>query len=184
MAQKKHLAEFKKLKDKTTAYEKFLDSKKHSIGNAGFKTLWMPEMAFDFQQFTIDKALWRGRNANFLDTGLGKTLIELSLAYNVILKTNKRVLIPTPLAVAFQFLLEAEKIGIDDIEYSKDGKFKKKIVVCNFERLHYFNPNDFDCICLDESSIMKNFDGKTKDNLTSFAKKNQKPICFNCNPKP
>ena len=45
---------------------------------------------------------------------------------------NKKVLILTPLAVAFQFILEAEKLGIDDIEYSKDGKHTKKIVVCNF----------------------------------------------------
>jgi hypothetical protein len=113
----------------------------------------------------------RGRNANFLDTGLGKTLIQLSLAYNVVLKTNKPVLILTPLAVAFQFILEAEKIGIDDVEYSKDGKFTKKIVICNYERLHYFNPSDFEGVICDESSILKNFDGQIKSNVTSFVKK-------------
>jgi hypothetical protein len=81
------------------------------------------------------------------------------------------VLILTPLAVAFQFILEAEKLGIDDIEYSKDGKFSKKIIICNYERLHYFNSNDFIGVILDESSILKNFDGAIKNEVTAFVKK-------------
>ena len=81
------------------------------------------------------------------------------------------MLILTPLAVAFQFILEAEKIGIDDIEYSKDGKHTKKIVICNYERLHYFDSNDFGCVILDETSILKNFDGRTKWAVTDFMKK-------------
>mgnify|MGYP001217114733 CR=1 FL=1 len=71
------------------------------------------------------------------------------------------------MAVAFQFILEAEKMGIDDIEYSKDGKHTKKIVICNYERLHYFNSEDFVCVVLDESSILKNFDGKIKNILVT-----------------
>lgn len=145
--------------------------KKQLIGNFGFKSKFIPDIAFDHQKHTIDKAIFRGRNANFLDTGLGKTLIQLSIAYNIVLHTNKRVLILTPLAVAFQFIKEAAMIGIDDIEYSKDGKFTKKIILCNYERLHYFNPNDFEGIISDESSILKNFDGKIKDAVTSFSKK-------------
>jgi hypothetical protein len=62
-------------------------------------------------------------------------------------------------------------LGIDDIEYSKDGKHTKKIVICNYERLHYFNENDFVGVILDESSILKNFDGKIKSAVTSFVKK-------------
>lgn len=152
-------------------YLEFLERKKHSLGNYGFDPVFIPEIAFDFQKFTIEKAMIRGRNANFLDTGLGKTLIQLSLAYNVALKTNKSVLILTPLAVAFQFILEAEKLGIDDIEYSKDGRFTKKIVICNYERLHYFNPSDFEGVICDESSILKNFDGQIKAHVTAFVKK-------------
>ena len=152
-------------------YLEFIERKKHSLGNFGFQPLFIPDMAFDFQKYTIEKAMIRGRNANFLDTGLGKTLIQLSLAYNVVLKTNKPVLILTPLAVAFQFILEAEKLGIDDIEYSKDGRFTKKIVICNYERLHYFNSSDFEGVICDESSILKNFDGQIKAHVTSFVKK-------------
>jgi len=128
-------------------------------------------MAFDFQKYIIEKSVQKGRIGVFADTGLGKTLIQLSIAQNVVLHTNKKVLILTPLAVAFQFILEAEKIGVDSIEYSKDGKHTKKIVICNYERLHYFDTNDFVGVICDESSILKNFDGKIKSEVTSFVKK-------------
>ena len=152
-------------------YSDFIQSKRHSIGEFGFYANWIPDIAFDFQRYIIQKAMQKGRIGIFADTGLGKTLIQLSLANNVILTTNKRVLILTPLAVAFQFLKEAELIGIDDIEHSKDGKFSKKIVICNYERLHFFNASDFECVILDESSILKNFDGKIKEQITTFIKK-------------
>lgn len=152
-------------------YEEFISSKRHSTGNFGFDPIWFPDTAFDFQKYIIDKAVQKGRIGVFADTGLGKTLIQLSIAYNIVLKTNKRVLILTPLAVAFQFIDEANRIGIDDIEYSKDGKFTKKIVICNYERLHYFDPKDFECVILDESSILKNFNGQIKGQITAFIKK-------------
>ena len=152
-------------------YLKFLEKKRHSIGDFGFEPNYIPSIAFDFQRAIIEKAIRKGRIAVFADTGLGKTLIQLSIAKNIIQHTNKKVLILTPLAVAFQFILEAQKLGIDDIEYSKDGKHTKKIVICNYERLHYFNENDFVGVILDESSILKNFDGKIKSQVTSFVKK-------------
>jgi len=152
-------------------YTEFLENKRHSIGNFGFEPNYFPDMAFDFQKHIIEKAVLKGRMAVFADTGLGKTLIQLSIAKNIVNHTNKKVLILTPLAVAFQFILEAEKLGIDDIEYSKDGKHTKKIVICNYERLHYFDSKDFEGVILDESSILKNFDGKIKGQVTAFVKK-------------
>ena len=152
-------------------YLEFIQKKKHSIGEFGFNATYYPDIAFDFQKYVIEKNIKKGRIADFLDTGLGKTIITLSTAYNIVLHTNKKVLILTPLAVAFQFIIEANKIGIDDIEYSKDGKHTKKIVICNYERLHLFDSNDFEGVLLDESSILKNFDGKIKSQVTSFVKK-------------
>jgi hypothetical protein len=152
-------------------YQEFLERKKHTIGNFGFEPNYIPEMAFDFQREIITRAVNKGRIAIFADTGLGKTLIQLSIAKNIVNHTNKKVLILTPLAVAFQFIIEAEKLGIDDIEYSKDGKHTKKIVICNYERLHYFDSKDFEGVILDESSILKNFDGRTKWAVTDFMKK-------------
>jgi hypothetical protein len=152
-------------------YHEFLERKKHTIGNFGFEPNYIPEIAFDFQREIITRSVNKGRIAIFADTGLGKTLIQLSIAKNIVNHTNKKVLILTPLAVAFQFIIEAEKLGIDDIEYSKDGKHTKKIVICNYERLHYFDSKDFVGVILDESSILKNFDGKIKEQVTAFVKK-------------
>ena len=152
-------------------YKQFLESKKHVLGSFGFEPNFIPDIAFDFQREIITRAVKKGRIAIFADTGLGKTLIQLSIAQNIVNHTNKKVLILTPLAVAFQFIDEAHKIGIDDIEYSKDGKHTKKIVICNYERLHYFDSNDFAGIILDESSILKNFNGKIKKKITIFIKK-------------
>lgn len=154
------------------------------MGDFGFTPNYIPDIAFDFQAYTIEKAVKKGRIAIFLDTGLGKTLVQLSVANNVVRHTNRKVLILTPLAVAFQFILEANKLGIDDIEYSKDGKHTKKIVVCNYERLHYFNSNDFECVILDESSILKNFDGKIKQQITAFVKKLKYRFLSTATPSP
>jgi hypothetical protein len=152
-------------------YDDFIQSKKHSTGSFGFDAVWMPECAFDFQKSIIEKAVRKGRIGMFADTGLGKTLMQVAIAENIIRKTNKRVLILTPLAVAFQFIDEANRVGIDDIAHSKDGVITKMITVCNYERLHLLNPDDFVCVMLDESSILKNFAGKTRDAIVSFIKR-------------
>jgi superfamily II DNA or RNA helicase len=165
-------------------YEEFVKQKKHLLGNFGFEANYIPDMAFDFQRHIIETAIKKGRMAIFADTGLGKTLIQLSIAKNIIHHTNKKVLILTPLAVAFQFLLEADKLGIDDIEYSKNGKHTKKIVVCNYERLHYFDSNDFEGVILDESSILKNFDGQIKNQVNTFIKKIPYRYCSTATPSP
>jgi hypothetical protein len=165
-------------------YLDFLESKSHSIGNYGVETKWLPDSMFDFQKYVTEHVIRKGRCAGFLDTGLGKTIIELTVAYNFIQVTNKPVLIITPLAVAFQFLKEARKFDIGDIEYSKDGKFKSKIVVCNYERLHLFDSKDFDCVILDESSILKNFEGAIKNQINSFIRKVKYRYLFTATPSP
>jgi len=152
-------------------YKDFLSTKKHLLGEFGFEPNFIPDMAFDFQREIITRACKKGRMAIFADTGMGKTLMQITLAQNIVNETKGKVLILTPLAVAFQFILEAEKIGVTDIEYSKDGTHTSSIVICNYERLHYFNKEDFKGVILDESSILKNFNGKIKGQITSFVKK-------------
>jgi hypothetical protein len=103
--------------------------------------------------------------------GLGKTPMQLTWAENVVRKTNGRVLILTPLAVAFQTVKEGEKFGIE-VKHKREGlQNGDRIVVTNYERLHYFNPNDFDGVVCDESSILKNFDGETRKAITDFMRK-------------
>lgn len=166
-------------------YEEFLKGKQHLIGNFGFEPNYYPEVAFDFQKEIIKKAVLKGRMAVFADTGLGKTLIQLSIAQNVVNHTNGKVLILTPLAVGFQFVKEAHQLNItDDIEQTKDGKHTKKIVVCNYERLKYLDSSDFECVILDESSILKNFDGKIKNEINTFIKKVKYRFLSTATPSP
>ena len=165
-------------------YQEFLKAKEHSQYMNGIEPKWMPDAMFDFQKYVTEYASKKGRAAIFLDTGLGKTIIELTLAVNFVKQTNKPVLIITPLAVAFQFLREAEKFGIDDIMYSRDGKFNTKIVICNYERLDKFDYKDFDCVMLDESSILKNFKGAIKSQVTTFLKKVKYRYLFTATPSP
>ena len=120
------------------SYSGFLNRKSQSNTDSGFEPLWMPEFLYPFQRHLVDWAIRKGRAAIFADCGLGKTPMQLVWAQNVVQKTSKPVLILTPLAVAPQTVREADKFGID-AEYSKEGTYSKRIVVSNYERMHYFN---------------------------------------------
>jgi hypothetical protein len=165
-------------------YEKFIASKTHLAHDYGIEPMSLPDTLFDYQKHVCQYLIKKGRAACFLDTGLGKTLIELVVADNYQQKTGKRVLIITPLAVAFQFEREAQKFGMEGVEYSKDGKRLSRIVVCNYERLHLFEPSDYDCVICDESSILKNFKGVTRGIVTSFLKMIKYRFLFTATPSP
>ena len=165
-------------------YEQLLESKRHKPANHGIEPTWIPDGLFDFQRYVCEYGIRKGRCAEFLDTGLGKTIIELTTAVNYHRHTGKPVLILTPLAVAFQFIKEAAKFGIDDIEYSKDGRHTCRIVVCNYERLDKFNADDFGAVILDESSILKNFDGAIKASVTQFMRRVKYRYLFTATPSP
>ena len=167
-----------------TEYQKFIESKRHSVEDFGIEPISIPDTLFDYQKHVAAYLIKKGRAACFLDTGLGKTLIELCVADNYEKKTQKPVLIMTPLAVAFQFEKEAEKFGVSDVGYSKDGKIRNRITICNYERIHLFNASDFDCVICDESSILKNFKGATKNLVTSFLKKIKYRFLFTATPSP
>jgi hypothetical protein len=151
-------------------YRKFLQSKAQKITQHGFEPLWMPEWLFDFQKHLVEWAVRMGRAALFCDCGLGKTPMQLVWAENVVRKTNKPVLILTPLAVSYQTEREADKFSINCRR--SDGLVSDAaIYATNYERLHYFNADDFGGVVCDESSILKNFDGSTKAAITEFMRK-------------
>jgi hypothetical protein len=151
-------------------YEDFLLRKSHLDSYDGFEPLWMPDFLYDFQQDITSWAILKGRNAIFADCGLGKTPMQLVWAENIVRKTNKPVLILTPLAVSYQTVKEAEKFNIQCTR-SDHGKVFPGINVTNYERLQYFNHADFSGVVCDESSILKNFDGTRKAMITEFMKK-------------
>lgn len=150
-------------------YAEFLARKAQIGGEHGFAPTIMPGCLFDFQADLVEWAARKGRAAIFADCGLGKTLMELVWAANVNRHANAPVIVVTPLAVAPQIVREAEKFGLE-ARVSRDGTVYP-ITVTNYEKLHLFNPQDFAGMACDESSILKSFDGATRQAITAFMRK-------------
>lgn len=142
-------------------YSAFLDSKRIASEPSGFDVagLALCKRAKDFQKALIKWTVMRGKAALFADCGLGKTLVQLEWARLVHEHTNGEVLILTPLAVAAQTRAEAAKFKIP----------LAGITIANYDRLHQFTATDYAGIVLDESSILKAYDGKTKAAIIEFA---------------
>lgn len=151
-------------------YTSFIYRKLHEGADHGFDPINLPDSLFDFQKFLVTWALRRGRAAILADTGLGKTLMELAWADNVVRKTNRPVLLLTPLAVAPQTVREAEKFGIQACHAAR-GIAGNMINVVNYERLHLFDSRDFAGVVCDESSILKSYMGATRQEITRFVNK-------------
>ena len=146
-------------------YKEFIESKKIQPVISGFDVDEnnLNKNLFDFQRAIVKWALKRGRSAIFADTGLGKTLMQSSWADHVCKHTGGDVLIFAPLCVATQTVSEGEKFGIS-INYCRhqDG-IKPGINIANYEMMDSFDLSSFAGVVLDESSIIKNRDGKTRN---------------------
>lgn len=151
-------------------YAAFLSKKSHSSSEHGFDPVSLPDFLFPFQADLLTWALRKGRAAIFADCGLGKTPMQLVWADNVTRHTGKPVLILTPLAVSYQTQNEAEKFSIDAAR-SKRGEVAAPISIINYERLEHCNPDDYAGVVCDESSILKSFDGATRNAVTTFMRK-------------
>lgn len=151
-------------------YRQFLTRKVSEGSDGGFAPVYMPGFLFDFQASMVEWAVRKGRAAIFADCGLGKTAMGLTWSENVARHTDRPVLYLTPLAVGAQTIREAEKFGIE-ATHPRDGKVAGRIVVTNYERLHYFDPADFSGVVCDESSILKAFDGERRTQITTFMRK-------------
>lgn len=148
-------------------YERLLRNRVSWHSGGGFNPIELHDWLFDFQRDLVEWAVRMGRAAIFADCGLGKTAMQLSWADNVYRKTGKPVLLLTPLAVGQQTALEAAKFGIH-AAVSRDGSAREPIAIANYERLHLFDRSQFGGVVCDESSAIKNFDGKRKKLVTDF----------------
>jgi len=165
-------------------YAEFLEQKKITPIISGFDVdlTELNSNLFDFQRVIVKWALKRGRAAIFADTGLGKTLMQTSWAYQVVKYTDGDVLIVAPLCVAQQTVREGQKFGID-INFCRDQEHAKPgINITNYEMLDKFNLDDYHGIVLDESSIIKNRDGKTRNAIISACQ--QVPYRLSCTATP
>lgn len=139
----------------TIDYEEFIKEKLRTTVHSGFEPSELHPDLFEFQRFIVRRALVAGKYAIFADCGLGKTFMQLVWARAVADHTNGKVLILAPLAVVWQTIAEADHFGV-----SLDG-----ITVTNYEQLDNIDASEFAGVVLDESSILKSFDGATKKKL-------------------
>jgi ERCC4-related helicase len=161
-------------------YNDFLLTKTKKTNDIGFGVNRLNKNLFDFQKHIVKTALKKGRYAIFADCGLGKTLMQLEIANQCNLKSNKPSLILAPLAVVDQTIQEGDKFGIK-VNYAGHGD---DIQITNYQQLKNLNVNDYNCICLDESSILKNFQGKTKKELLDAFQNTEYRYCFTATPSP
>jgi hypothetical protein len=154
------------------AYAAFLNRKAQLGARDGFEPVFMPDAAFDFQQALIEFSARLGRSALLEDCGLGKSLQEIAWGENVVRHTNGAVLILTPLAVAPQFVREGEKFDIA-VAHARSQRDVRGpgLYVTNYERLHLFDPTAFAGIVCDESSILKDFGGTRRRQITEFLRR-------------
>jgi len=164
-------------------YEDFLDQKQRRAPAVGFDAE-LPYFLFPFQREMLRLNFQRGRSADFADCGLGKTPIQLAWADGVRRQTNKPVLILAPLAVSEQTKREGDKFGIDVKTVRSDEQCSYGINVTNYEMLGHFTPDKFGGIVLDESGILKNFNGSTRKEITEFARSIHYRLACTATPAP
>jgi DNA modification methylase len=147
-------------------YAAFLEAKAKTLAPTGpsISPDAVHSMLFPFQRALVVWALRRGRAALFADTGLGKTLMQLEWARLL----GKRTLIVAPLSVARQSVREARRIGVDLAYVREDGRTSADVSITNYEMLPHFDAGRYEAIVLDESSILKAMDGKTRQRLTAM----------------
>lgn len=170
-------------------YKEFLKGKKTKKTESGFsiETNELNPVLFDFQKFCVKRALEAGKFALFEDCGLGKTIQQLEWANQIILKCNVSVLVLAPLAVIGQTIKEGQKFGysvneindMDDYENNND-----RIYITNYDNLDNIDVSFFGGVILDESSILKNFAGKTRNAIIDRFRNTPYKLACTATPSP
>jgi hypothetical protein len=161
-------------------YQEFIKQKHKRIADVGFdvpKEHLHPKL-FDFQAHIVPWALKLGRAAVFAECGLGKTMMQINWADAVHRHTGGKVLILTPLSVSEQTIREADRFGFSVVR--KGGP----IDITNYERLHHYDPSEYVGVVLDESSILKNFTGKVRNQIIDSFKGTRFKLACTATPAP
>ncbi len=164
-------------------YKDFIKAKIIERVDSGFDILEsdLNNNLFDFQKFLVKWALKKGKSAIFAECGLGKTIMQLEWAHQVNKFTNMPVLIIAPLAVSGQTICEGKKFGIEISKYI-DGS--GNIVITNYEQLENVDTDIFGGVVLDESSILKNFNGKLRGLIIDKFKRTPYKLACSATPSP
>lgn len=151
-------------------YEEFVKNKRRAEVATGHQPKELNEHLFDFQHAIVGWAARRGRAAIFADTGLGKTLMQLSWADEVASHTGGMVLVLAPLAVSEQTIEQGSMFGIEVRRVPNGGTPNEPGVwITNYERMDAIDFTELHGLVLDESSILKAHDGKTRQRIIDSA---------------
>jgi hypothetical protein len=167
-------------------YHTFLEQRKRSIIESGFK---VPEekinpILFDFQNYAVRKALQYGRYALLEECGLGKTFQQIEWSRLVVEHTNMPALILAPLGVSGQTIEQAKILGVELERVGSNRKSFNKIDITNYEQIENIDFEKYGSIVLDESSILKNFEGATKKKIIEAFKKTPYKLACTATPSP
>ena len=164
-------------------YKDFLLSKAKAQRASGFEVdeNQLNSNLFPFQKHIVKKALRAGKYAIFADCGLGKTLMQLEFANQVCRHTGGKALILAPLAVSGQTIQEGAKFGIP---VCKASEATADIHITNYEQLDNIDASQYTAIILDESSILKNFQGATKKAILEAFKNTPYKLACTATPSP
>ena len=166
-------------------YEDFVKSKRRAEVATGHQPGELNEHLFDFQHAIVSWAVRRGRAAIFADTGLGKTLMQLSWADEVASYTGGMVLILAPLAVSEQTIEQGAHFGIE-VKRVPSGQAPDApgLWITNYERMDAVDFSELSGIVLDESSILKSHNGKTRTAIIDASQKVPYRLSCTATPSP
>jgi len=167
-------------------YQEFLKTKEDQIIRAGFE-VGRDELnphEFEYQKDIVQWALRKGKAAMFSDCGTGKSLMQLDFADQVCRRNGGNSLIVAPLAVAEQTMREGEKFGIRSKVCRTQQDIAPGINITNYEMLEHFDARAFDCVVLDESSILKSFTSSTRNLLIDKFHDTPYKLCCTATPSP
>lgn len=163
-------------------YKDFLRTKSLGRIESGISHGELSQSLFPYQRDAVAQLLAVGRGAAFLDTGLGKTAVQLEWANHI--SRECPVLILAPLAVADQTRREGIKFGVDVQVCRSQSDVSNRIVVANYERIHQFDPEHFGAVVMDESSILKSIDSKTRNLIQKSFGHTQYRLACSATPAP
>lgn len=166
-------------------YGEFLKSKLITTSPSGFEidVSSLPDNLYPYQKDLVRWAINRGKAALFTMTGTGKTAMQVSWADQVA-KKGHSVLVLAPLAVSKQTVRESLKFGIIVNPCRHQSDVVQGINIANYEMLHHFDPSLFGGIVLDESSIIKAYDGKMRKSILDFARNIPYRLACTATPSP
>ena len=161
------------------SYDDFIANKTVKPPSFGCEPGPVNSILYPFQSAIVQWAIKRGRSAIFADCGLGKTMMQLEWAR----QSGSRVLIVAPLNVAEQTIEEAQKLNIE-VSRVHEPINSDCIQITNYQKLHHFIGHPYDAIVLDESSILKSLDGKTRTMLLREFSSIPRRLCCTATPAP